>query len=304
MRYCMKNIVHIKSTIDCKISINGEATFTNNIDLISANNFFIGFFPNNHKSFLPIATSFNSINTSCIKKIPFKNNHFDLIFTPNSIPSNNETIILCKKYKNTIFKITNSHHSFINIDTTNFSHKSFCHTLSNIQFDTKDEIVIIRGITSNNENYLLLYNCKTRKIIIENIFNNIEINSKQIKAIKKQSMLLDYGKITSFDFQTKKLDCYNVYLSESDADFNNNNLIALAFLESVMNKDYSNAKKYLLKQDIKNEFMQSYFGNIEDIYFDGYSTGVNFTIKSDSFKSYSFTFEGNKILEIEENILT
>jgi len=300
----MKKIVHIKSIVNSIICINGGSTFLNNVDLMCQKDFFVAFFPQCKKNNLPVATSFENITSSSVEKIPYKNNHYDLIFSPGSSPSSHQKIILNKKYKNTIFKLANDQQTYINIDKVNYSHKSFCPLLINVQFETKDDVVIIKGYTQSKEIYLLLFNCKTNTVILENLFNEVETSATKIKAAKKHSQLLEYGEIYSFDLSTKKLENYNVHLTKQNYNITDDNLIVLAFLECLMNNDFNNAKLFLTKKDIKNEFLLSYFGKIDKIYFDGYSPGTNFTIKSDKYRSFSFILENGKIAEIEENNLT
>ena len=141
----MKNFYHIKSLIPATISINGEHNFISNLDIISNRNFYIAFFPINYEKYSPYALSSHDQNFGyCITKIPFKNNHYDIIFNPKHIKSaSNEHIILNKKYMNTIFTIANSSETFINITSTKKSFSSTTELFQSVDFKTYNNIIII-----------------------------------------------------------------------------------------------------------------------------------------------------------------
>jgi len=65
------------------------------------------------------------------------------------------------------------------------------------------------------------------------------------------------------------------------------------------------AQSYPLLKDedlyILNKYAADY--KIKEIYYNGYSKNINFTILSDCYHSYTFTLNNNKIVDIEENEL-
>ena len=299
----MKYFVHIKSIIPSKISINGEKLLESHVDIISSRDFYIAFFPDSQERYLPCATSFfGDLRPLSIKKIPFNNNHYDIIYNPAVVPSQNETIVLNKKYNNTIFSITNSHKSFISITNTNYNHNSSTHLLRSINFKSSEGYVIISGKINNTDTYLLIFNTKKNHIVIEDIFNKVETTKSSIKVLKDEKTISGYGKVYEFNFSTKKLSNYSVVISSKDLNLESE-LIPLAFLESIQHSDFKSAKLYLLNNNISNEHLKNYFGEIKEVYFNGYSKEINYTIFSDKYRNYTFSVEDNKIVEIEENQL-
>ena len=50
--------------------------------------------------------------------------------------------------------------------------------------------------------------------------------------------------------------------------------------------------------------LNQFFGKIEEIYFNGYSNDINYTILSDNkYRNFTFKITNNKISDIEENPL-
>lgn len=301
----MKKYVHIKSLIACNISINGEFFNQSQLDLITNKDFYVAFFPTTTERYLPCATAFyGNIRPSCITKIPYNNNHYELIYNPAIVPNNeNEIIILNKKYNNTIFTIKNSHMSFISITGINFTHNSTSGRLQSTDFKTSDGYAIITGKIKNEKHYLLIYNSKKNKVILEGVFNKLEASKNQIKALKEQNSIAGYGTVYEFNIITKKLSKNSVYLNSLTTN-STSELIPYTFLESLMYSDYKNAKIYLQNSNVSNEHLKSFFGDIEKIYFNGYSKDINYTIlTNNTYRNFTFSIDNNKIIEIEENQL-
>jgi len=161
----MKNFIHIKSKIQSDICINGENISENNVDIYSTKDFYIAFFPKTAEKYLPCAFSFyGSIHPASILKIPYKNNHYDVIFDPAVVPSNNncETTILNKKYNNTLISVSNSHKTFISITNQGFNHLSTTELINNIKLKTLDGYCILSGKINNSKEYLLIFNSKKK----------------------------------------------------------------------------------------------------------------------------------------------
>ena len=300
----MKSFVHIKSTIPANISVNGENFSHGQIDIMTEKDFYIAFFPDTTERYLPCATTFyGNINPTSITKIPYNNNHYEIIFNPAVVPSNhNETIILNKKYNNINFTISNSHKSFISITGINFCHNSTTSLLKSVEFKSNEGYVVICGKIDNEKNYVLIFNSKKNQIILEDVVNKLEISKTQIKALKDENLISGYGKVYEFNLSTKKLIKYGVYLNPT-ASLNSPELITLVFLESISHEDYKSAKTYLENQNITTEHLKNYFGKINKIFFNGYSNEINFTILSDTYRNFTFSVVNNKISDIEENPL-
>lgn len=301
----MKNFYHIKSLVPAQISINGECNFISNLDIISNRNFYIAFFPTNSQKYSPCATSAHEqANNHSIKKIPFKDNHIDIIFNPQHIKClTKENIILNKKYMNTIFTISNTTETFINITSTKKTYSSSTELIRSIEFKTFGHIVIIIGSISKEKNYILIYNTSNQKIILEKIIHKIEHTKTSIKLLKEELSYTGYAKVYEFNTTTKNISEYNVVVREPQSP-HSSEIVPLFFLECLKFKDYKNAKKYLSNSCVENNHLINFFGNIQEIYYNGYSKDINYTILNDKgFKSFTFNIEENKIIEIEENNL-
>lgn len=300
-----KTFVHIKSKIPADISINGESVLGDNIDLMTTRDFYITFFPKTITQYLPCATKFyGNIHPQSIIKIPYKNNHYDIIFNPAAIPnSKDETTILNKKYNNTLININNSHKSFISISSPGFNHLSTSELINNVKLKAIDGYCILSGKISNSKDYLMIFNSKKNILLLENTFDKVEFSSGQIKAMKNNNSISGYGKVYEFSFASKKLSSYSIYLHKTIKSFSTPELIPYAFLESIKYGDFKTAKKYLNDDNIDSEQIKNFFGEIQEIHFNPYSQDINYTIKSNSFKSFTFSIDNGKIAEIEENQL-
>ena len=302
----MKNIVHIKSKIPASIAINGQLFETNNIDIIHTRNFYITFYPNNNNLYFPCATAVNSaILPTEIKKIPYNNNHYEIIYNPTKLPQlDDEVVILNKKYKNTIFNIKNSSQSFITITSTTKSHASTTQLITSINFKTIDDYVIITGNCDSKNTYLLIYNTKKQSIVVENLFMQVEVSKSYIKALKQEKSVVGYGTIFEFNIQSKSLNKYYAYIDKSAKLCDYDEIVVLSFLESVQHGDYKKSTQYLDNNKTSNEHIKKYFGNIEEIHFNGYSQDINYTILSDGrYRNFTFSLDNHKIIDIEENEL-
>jgi len=301
----MKNFVHIKSLIPANISINGEHQALNNLDVLSEKNFFITFYPNSEENYLPCSISFyGDILPESIKKIPYANNHYDLIYSPIIYPKKDiETIIMNKKYKNTIFTLKNTTMSYISISSIHSAHNSSTFLINNVDFKTFDNHVVIIGKCNKNKTYLLIYDTKNHTVLLENIFQKIEITKNEIKALKEEKSLVGYGKVYEFNINNKTLSSYSTYVSKHKDNIKDNELIVLAFLEGIKFEDYKTSLNYLQDNNVSIDYIKNYFGKIKEIYYNGYSKNINFTILSDCYHSYTFTLNNNKIVDIEENEL-
>ncbi len=296
----MKKYIHISSIVPSQILINGEKITSLHPDIISTHDFYISFLPEKPK-YLPCTISTRtSVCPSGTTKIPFKDNHFDIIYNPQvSLEYCPTTSTIQKQYNNAIFSISNADQSYISISAQNFHHFSATKPITMTDFKTRDSIVIITGNIADDKKYLLIFDTKTRKIVLENIFQQIEITKDKIKALKPTESLSNYGIVYTFTFATKKLDKYTIYLSDNPPTYDEE-LTPMLFLESIQYNDFSRAKTFLSTSATASQ-LEQFFGRIDKIYFNRYSDEPNYTILSDSkYKNYTFTIIDGKISEIEE----
>lgn len=298
----MRKYIHITSKIPAKISINGETFTKNKLDIMSQDDFYITFLPNN-KEYLPYAMSIkDSTLPSFIQKIPYNKNHFDIIFNPSPTACTTTGFqILNKKYNNCIFSINVSHHSFINISSSTYKYSSFADKIASASFKSIKEIIIIDGFIDENHRYLLIFNTRSKKVVLEGIFQQIEQSISTIKALKQPTSLLKYGIIYEFDIKNNKLSQYSVHIDTKNIECSSE-IIPLLFLECIKYKDFNRAKTFLFDNNVSKLHLENFFGEINEIYFNGYTTDINYTILSNNiYKNFTFNVIDNKILDIEEN---
>ena len=301
----MRKFIHIRSSIPAIISINGEPIKQQNLDIISKKDFYIAFFPTSQDKYLPCAISTSPhYHPSSIKQIPYKDNHYDILFTPSPLPIKNQDIcILNKKYNNCIFNITNNNDSFITISSSSFSHSSTTSKIEGATFKNLDGYAIISGNTITKLQYLLIFNTKSKKIVVEGLFDTIEINKLELKALKKDKTHQGYGKVYNFNFETKKLANYNVHINSLTMPLKEE-IIPFQFLKCLQYEDFSQCLTFLENKDATHEKLKLYFGKIDEIYFNGYSNEINYTILTDNkYRNFTFHIAKNKIVDIEENLL-
>ena len=299
----MKKYIHISSLVPSQILINGEKISSLHPDIVATHDFYISFLPTSPK-YLPCTISTRTnICPSGITKIPFKGNHFDIIYDSQvSLEYRPASPQIQKQYNGTMFSITNSDQSFISISAKNFNYFSTTEPIKMADFKTHDSVVTIVGNISDDKKYLLIYDTKTRKIVIENTFRQVEIGKEKIKALKPTDSLSDYGIVYTFTFSTKKLDKYNIYLSDTPPT-HSDELTPMLFLESIKYGDFGRAKTYLFNSATTPQ-LEQFFGRIDKIYFNRYSDEPNYTTLSDgNYKNYTFLIADGKISEIKENPL-
>lgn len=299
----MKKYIHISSLVPSQILINGEKVISLHPDIVATHDFYISFLPTSPK-YLPCTISTHTnICPSGITKIPFKNNHFDIIYDPQvSLEYRPSSFQIKKQYNSTMFSISNADQSFISISAQNFHYFSATEPIKMVDFKTHGSIVIIVGNISDDKKYLLIYDTKTRKIVADNIFRQVEIGKDKIKALKTTQTLSNYGIVHTFTFATKKLEKYNIYLSDTPPT-HSDELIPMLFLESIKYGDFGRAKTFLSNSATTPQ-LEQFFGRIDKIYFNRYSDEPNYTTLSDGkYKNYTFSIVDGKISEIEENPL-
>lgn len=294
----------LKSTTDCDIVINGENFGNQNpIFVDTPENCYITFLPHDKTRFFPLSTSIKNISDSTeLKAVPF-NTHTEITFDPTEIPADTkQKNILNKKYRNNIFTLFSSNKTFLNIDSINFSHKSTIPLIFLAEFLTHENAVTILG-KSDSKTYVMLYDCAKKKVLLEICADAVEKTKNGIKIAKFTPSIAGFGTVYTFDYTEQKLSNFGVYKSENPTHTVSEKLVPLAFLEALKYGDYNLARHYLNADTVKNEHLKSYFGQIKNIYFNGLSKKINYTVESNGYKNYTFSVENGKILDIEENPL-
>lgn len=299
----MKKIVKLICNVPCQISINGEkGILRQSIDVVTNTNFYASFLPLNKKYYLPASIKTNSATTCVdVQIVPF-NTHTEILYSPSEQPDNfNQQIILNKKYNNCIFSIASGYKGFLNIDTTNYSHKSTLPPLTNASLKTNKEYTVITAKTNENLTYVVLFNTKSKKVVFESCFDSVENTKNSIKCVKFPPSIAGYGTVYQFDYSTCSFSKYNIYKASEPHICKTEKLVPYAFLESIKYGDYSLSKHYLDNNLVSNEHLKAYFGDIQNIYFNGLSQIPNYTIYNGEYKNYTFSMQSGKIMDIEEN---
>lgn len=296
----MNKIFLIKCTVPCDIVLNGEKTNQTPPFFISTDqNAYITFLPQNKEVYLPLSVTLEQEETEYLHIIPF-NTHTEIIFDPVEMPTKAKTL-LNKKYKNMIFSVFTSRNSYLNIDGIKYSHKTSFARLINAELSTHGDIAVISGETEKNTHYILVFDCKNKKILLETCANIIENGKNSVKTAKFSPSISGYGVVNHVDFSTKRVSTYNIYKHSEPIYPDDNRLVPMAFLEAIKYGDYNLARHYLGGKPVKNEHLKTFFGDIRKIYFNGLSDIPNYTILTDKYKNYNFSMENGKIIEIEEN---
>ena len=305
----MKFYTHISSTTPCTLSINGTNTYKlinpnfSWIDIFSKQDFFVSFFPNESNIFMPTSTKALSNTPIDIIKIPYINNHLELIYNPHKIlTSKNDIIVLEKKVGDVYIKITNNGKTFINI--LNKNQQTILNKEIPDLLNITDEVssyYLLQGITKHNTYYVVIIDLNNNSLIFEDEFNIIESDSKNIKLLKFDNDLSQHGTVYIFDKKLHKYDNYAIYKNNKPNIVAKKELIPLAFLECIKLNDITLAKHYLKDNFVSNEHITSFFGKITNIFFNCYETNkLNYTVQTNEYKSYNFEIENNKISDIEE----
>ncbi len=305
----MKQFTHITSNIPCTISIDGIQTHTITqpnlkwLDLSSTKNFYITFLPQKSDLYLPTTTLSNNQITNNIVKIPYVQNHTEVIYTPSQILLNEvDMVLLEKRVGNIYIKITKNEKTHLSVisQATEILNRIIPNIISvNTEASTYFKV---SATTEKNTQYVLLLNPANSTVLLEGEFNKIEEDSKLIKFLVFINDIAKHGIVYVFDKKTLKIDNYTIYKNNSPITTEVVELIPMAFLESIKSKDFNLAKYYLKENLVTNEHLNSYFGTINNIYYNSYykGEGINYTLLSDTYKSYTFYVSNNKISDIEE----
>ena len=306
----MKTFTHISTLVPCTISLNGTKTYSLQSPLFSwthiysKQDFFITFMPDNKNLYLPETISTNGSQTNSIKVTPFINSHYNLIYSPQKLLQQTSDLILFEKIVgDNYIKIVENEETYIVVSNTQKGEllNKKIPALANITSETTNYL-FLKCITKQNHYYVLIINLSNNNIIINNEFDIIEENNKNIKFLKFTNDIAEHGEVYVFDKNKILVDNYCVYKNTNPIFTSNNILIPQAFLECVKYEDFNLAKFYLKNNFTTNEHIKSYFGNIKEIHFNPYTNNsINYTILSDNeYKSYNFEVENNKITDIEQ----
>ncbi|MBE5758294.1 MAG: hypothetical protein E7345_05190 [Clostridiales bacterium] len=315
-----ENFLHFISETPFILNINGET-----IEKVDNEKIFecdiITNTENMFVTYLPITTNKNYISytylldmkstpktdNSNIKIIPFPNNHYDIIMTPFSC--NNLTTP--KVISNT--QVGNYFVSIVNDANTKITILSgasivFCTNIPLIKqakVEMKKDFIIITGLISENEFYLLIINCENFKIVFSDYSHSIENTSEYIQSLKNLNDISKTAIVHKLDFKSKNIEEFFVYQNETDHKVKSDILIAMNFLECIQIGNENKAKELLSDSynNVNLSTFNNYFGKIKEIHLnrhEDFNGKANYTIIGDNIKNYNFILENHHIQDIEE----
>lgn len=314
------NFIHLLSDTPCTMTANGnylgelDNINTFEFDIITnANNLFVEYNPISQDcDFLPYTINVNCLSqvysyNKNIQIIPFTNNHYDIIFSPYKYYSQEKTeLIFSKNIGKYYISITNSNKSTISI----FSSSSLlltktCDKIYNANVDVKKDILILQGIKSDDEYYILIFDGSSANIIFEDFVHSIDLNDNYIEVLKNLKDISHHALVCKVDFNDKSSQKYYVYENNICMNPSSQELIPQDFLECLLIGDdakaYSHLNANLQSTDIR--YFQSYFGKYSHICLNRHNISnskLNYTIIGEKTRNYNFVMDDNKIVDIEE----
>lgn len=315
-----QNFIHLLSETPCTMNVNGSylgyLDCINNFEfdiITNTNNIFVQYNPICEKNdFLPYSANINCAKdiytqSSNVQIVPFPNNHCDIIFIPYKYFVEEETkLIFSKNIGKYYVSITNSNKSTISI----FGNSSLLlaktvQKIYNANIDLRKDILILQGIISNDEYYILIFDTSIATIIYEDIVHSINISDSSIETLKNLKDVSHHSLVCKVDFNSKSSQIYYVYENNICSNPTSLQLIPLDFLQCLKIGDESKARTYLysnlINTDIKN--FQNYFGDFQNAYLNRHNIvqmKLNYTLIGKNAKNYNFVISDNKIIDIEE----
>ena len=336
----MSFYVHLKSEYDCVVEVSILSPFIllkNSSSLVEIENaedepLIFKVTPirtyYKHKKLIPYAAVFYVQNnlvestSTLLDIVEHPNSHYDITFLPNTASEH----ILPKILEQQTFYIKNREHTFsvfydgiyqLSVeDKELILNKEIPYCIKNISIEKikNKDIVIIQANTDDLENYglILQYKNNTYEIIKEGLIDKIETSQELITTLQKQNDMAGHGMVEEYELKDTgvvKKDSYFVYMNEKPKITQIKELVPYAFLEAVKVKNFSLARNYLteeLNENLLDEHLEAYFGNILDItsniYIANKKEAVCIVQNSSPKKAkyFIFSLEKNKISNITE----
>jgi len=281
-----------------------------------------------HKKLLPYAAIFyvqNNIIESTsplLDIVEHPNSHYDITFLQNTTSEHTMPKILHQQN----FYIKSREHTFsvfydgiyqLSVqDKELVLNKEIPYSIKNVNIEKikNKDIVIMQATTDDLENYALILQYKNNnyEVVKEGIVDKIESTQELIVTLQKQNDMAGHGMVEEYEIKDTgviKKDSYFVYMSEKPKITQIKELVPYAFLEAVKIKNFSLARSYLteeLNENLLDEHLEAYFGNILDIVPNVYKSNNENTIciiQDDTIKKakyFTVSLEKNKISNISE----
>ncbi len=312
-----KQFFHFKSDIEFNLYINGEYVARNknreSIDLVvGAKSFSFMLCPlssiDNYMIDNGIINIKNkaSSTSSCTKIVPFKNNHYDIIFMPQKVYnlSTNNIVMEINQESLNIF-VYNCNYGIIEINIKNKSRllEKVDYNITASNLEKIYDCYLITNLLDNGKRYVLVVTENGEKIF-DKLCDEFEINGTEIKTMSISCDIASSGRVDSINITDRKTETYYISLTDRKMVLQKE-LIPLAFLQALQNKNYTLAKLYLSDNfsGIQNVQLDNYFGKVDGIYYNRYllNDDVNYTIWAENeYRSFDFEINNNLIEDIKE----
>lgn len=314
-----ENFLHFLTETPASIFINGEnlGTVDNKntfeIDVITkTDRVFMEYIPVSGKeSYIPYMANISTKNipsseNKYIEVIPFPNNNYDINLKPfYYYELRDAQVILNKSLGNYFLSIVATTNTTITIFSgASIVYETLIPLVKNATAESKGDMIIIKGVISDSEYYLLILNTKNFEVVYSDIIHSIEEAEGYIEALKYLHNLPRHAVVCKVEFKPYKKEIFYVYEKDCIVPPQNKYMVPLYFLDALKTSD-EKACKSVLTQSISNSSISKfkhYFGDIEKAYLNRHSPSsqVNVTIKTDTYKNYNFFVNDGKIEDIEE----
>lgn len=304
---------HLKSNIPCIVYANGEylgiSKKRESLDLLISNKE-VYFNISPVGNFYPYTLHLVNVN-QCIETtnncllVPYYNNNYDIILKNMKIHENTPTTTLVNTTINSItVTILNGINSSITIyDDGKIVYSDVLKLLDKANATMVQNNLVVKGFTTEKEYFVLILD-KEYNLVYSGYFDTLDETNNILTGFTNLYDMAKHGHVCEIDLNnTKELKDYFV-VKENQNFTETKELVPQAFLEAIKVKNYNLAKNYLSPSlaNASNDHFQSYFGNIQDIYYNIYNNAnpINYTIYNGEYRFFNFSVKGNKIVDIEE----
>lgn len=314
-----ENFLHFVSATPSTLNINGE--YVGNIDNINSGeidiickttNMFVTYSPvSDIAPAIPYTYLLHTLSTPAtpnqyVKVVPFPNNHYDIIMKPFYYYQISEPNVL---YNGSIGKY------FVSIVCDNITRITILSggnivfatnapQISSVKVEESKGLIIIEGIISSENYYLLIIDTSDFSILQSDIVQSINNDGSNISSFKDIGTICHHAQVCTVNLGSRQVDKYYVY-KENSSQYISPPLLPLALLECVKVGDDKKCESLLgnnLQGSTTSDLLQ-FFGNFEEAYLNrhNFEHKLNYTIDGKKMKNYYFLIENNKVVDIEEN---
>lgn len=317
-----ENFLHFLSGVPARISVNGADlgiidnlnTFEHDI-ITKTDRIFVEYLPVSGKeNLIPYLATISTNGTPLsenkyIEVVPFPNNNYDITLKPfYYYELRDAKVVLNKAIGNYFVSIVSTTNTSVTIFSgATIVFKSSLPLITNATAEEKGDMIIIKGVISDTEYYLLVINTKSFEVIYSDIFHSIEETDGYIEILKYLHNLPRHAVVCKLEFKPYKKEIFYVYEKDCIVPPKPKYFVPLYFLDALKVGDEKACKSVLAPSILTSPIskFKHYFGEMKCIHLNRHSIKpeVNITIKTDTYKNYNFFINDGKIEDIEEVIL-